>query len=209
MKKRAIFYLAIVMFLLAGPKTISGQDTIIAGSFPSAESLKSWTEEWKIISEAFQEQLKTLHINSDSFRRQMEIFNEQMKDFHLDQIVIPNNIPSGFENYFNKDAFATTVNLKGESKTKEVVIDIEKEIPVLLVFINGGVKSGNVSIGIYDPNGKKQGGFSIENDTNGNNEVVNGSINKRFSAPIPGKWKVKVDSDKAFGNIFITSMQKP
>ena len=208
MKKRANLILVVVMLLTGIPKTIFGQDTIIVGSFPSPESLKNLTEGLDIMTEALEEQLKTLHINNDSFMKQMKIFQEQMKDFHIEPIVIPDEITEGVWNDFARDMFATTVNLKGESKTKEVVISVEKEIPAMCLMINGEIQSGNVSVGIFDPDGKKQGSFTIAGVAGEKGEVVNGSINKNFKAPMTGKWKVKIDSDKAYGNIFITSMQK-
>jgi len=208
MKKRAILYLAIAMLLIELPKTIFGQDTIIVGSFPSAESLKTFTEDMEIMQEALKKQLKDFHINHDSFMKQMEIFKDQMKDFHIDPIVIPDDFSQSFGNTFDKDMFATTVNLQGESKPKEVIVKVEKEIPVMFLTINGGIKSGSVSVEIYDPNGKKQGSFTIENDADENSEVTNGSINRSFKAPMKGKWKVRVDSNKAYGNVFITSIQK-
>ena len=208
MKKRANLFLVVVMLLTGIPKTIFGQDTIIVGSFPSPESLKNLTEGLDIMTEALEEQLKTLHINNDSFMKQMKIFQEQMKDFHIEPIVIPDEITKGVWNDFARDMFATTVNLKGESKTKEVVISVEKEIPAMCLMINGEIQSGNVSVGIFDPDGKKQGSFTIASETGEKGEVVNGSINKNFKAPMTGKWKVKIDSDRAYGNIFITSMQK-
>ena len=129
MKKRANLILVVVMLLTGVPKTIFGQDTIIVGSLPSLESLSNMTEGLDIMTEALEEQLKTLHINNDSFMKQMKIFQEQMKDFHIEPIVIPDEITKGVWNDFARDMFATTVNLKGESKTKEVVISVEKEIP--------------------------------------------------------------------------------
>lgn len=208
MKKRANLFLVVVMLLTGVPKTIFGQDTIIVGSLPSLESLHNMTEGLDIMTEALEEQLKTLHINNDSFMKQMKVFQEQMKDFHIEPIVIPDVITKGVWNDFARDMFATTVNLKGESKTKEVVISVEKEIPDMCLMINGAIQSGNVSVGIFDPDGKKQGSFTIASEAGEKGEVVNGSINKSFKAPMTGKWKVKIDSDKAHGNIFITSMQK-
>jgi hypothetical protein len=125
-----------------------------------------------------------------------------------DPLVIPDDIAKNFGNDFDRDVFTTTVNLKGESKTKEIVVNVEKKIPVMFLIIKGGVKSGIISVEIYDPNGKKQGGFSIESDNSKIGEIVNGSINKSLKRPIIGNWKIKIDSDKAIGDIFITSIQK-
>jgi len=209
MKKRAILFLVSVMFIqVTTSKTTLGQDTIVGGSFPSAESFKSMTEVWEIMEDAFKEQLKALDINTDSLMKQMELLKEQMEKFPLDPFVIPDDIANNFGKNFERVVFATTINLKGESKTKEIVVNVEQEIPVMFLIINGSVKSGKAIIEIYDPKGNKQGSFTIENENNENNELVNSSINKSLKKPMLGEWKVKVDSDKAIGNVFITTMQK-
>jgi len=209
MKKRAILFLVSVVFLLFGinSRTVLCQDTIATGSFPSTESFKTMTEGWKIMEQAFKEQFKALDLNTDSLKYYLELLNEQIKNLP-DPMVIPDDIAKSFGNNFDRNVYTTTVNLKGESKIKEVVVNVEEKIPVMFLIINGGVKSGIISVEIYDPNGKKQGGFSIESDDSKNGEIVNGSINKSLKKPMIGNWKIRVDSDKAIGNVFITSMQK-
>ena len=208
MKKRAILILATTLILFGTKlKTVYGQDTIVAGSFPSTESLNSMTNALGIMEEALMEQLKALDMNSDSLKYYMGLLNEQMKNLP-DPFVIPDDIATTFGNNFDRDVFATTVNLKGESKTEEIVVRVKKKIPVMFLIINGVVKSGNIIVEIFDPNGMKQGSFSIENDDKNNGEVVNSSMNKSLKAPIKGKWKVKINSVNAHGNINITSMQK-
>ena len=192
------------------PSKSFGQDTIIIRTLPSTGSYKMLEEELKIMEDAMKEKVKVMkiQINTDSIMQNMEVFKDQMKHFSEKIVVIPDDFTFNFEHNFEKNVFATTVVLTGDSKNKEVVVKVEKEVPSLSLSINGEVRSGNVNVGIYDPKGKKQGSFSIENENNKDGETVNGSLNKNLSSPMIGDWKVKIESDKAKGNVIVTSIQK-
>lgn len=208
MKKRAILVLATTLILFEAKfKTVYGQDTIVAGSFTSTESFNSMTDALEIMQEALKEQLKALEKNSDSLKYYMEFLNDQMKKIP-DPFSIPDDIAKNYGNDFEREQHFEMVDLKGDSKTRNILINVEKEIPFMFLIIKGELNSGKAIIEIYTPNNIQKGSFKIENIKDENNQSVNSSINKIFKKPIIGEWKVKVQSDKAFGNIIITSIQK-
>jgi len=208
MKNRAILSAIIVILLLGTTiKSAACQDTIYTGSFPSAEDLKAIQEQMKVMEFALQEQFKALDLNSESLEKNLESIREQLEN--MPKIEIPEDFMKEFQFNFERNMFATTVKLEGESGKKEVVIVVEEENPFLHLNINGSVKTGSVRVEIIDPSGKRQGSFTIENSDNGNGEMVNSSINKNIKNPSTGKWKIQVTSEKATGNIYVSSMQMP
>jgi len=208
MKKRAILIFITTLFFLGAKLTTTiGQDTIVAGSFPAIESLSSNIDALGIMQEALKEQLKALEINSDSLNYYMELLNDQMKKVP-NAFAIPDDIAKNYGSDFVREQHIEFIELKGKVETKNILINVEKEIPVMFLVINGEVNIGKSIIEIYDPNNIQQGSFKIQNKKDENNQSVNSSINKTFKKPILGEWKVKVQSDKAFGNVIITSIQK-
>ncbi len=239
MKTRArLFALLLILVPGSAGLTIQAQDTIYTGAFPSPEAFKELTEQLRIMEFTLQENLKDLEFNADSLafnldRLRMDLENlprplipeDFMYDLQENLLMFQEDFLKDFqeENYFHfqedfmrdfdenfqKRFFATTVDLEAESGKKEVIINVEEEIPVLYININGGIKTGNVKVEIFDPEGKKQGSFYIENTDINSKDAVNGSLNKNINMPLTGNWKVMINSEKASGHIFISSMQHP
>lgn len=202
MKKRAIILPIYVISLLGlSSKTIFSQDTIVSGSF----YVESFNDFLEIMNHAVKEQF---NMNSDSFNLSFNILLNQKMNILTEVLSVPDNIAYSYGNDFERDVSTTTVTLKGESRTKEIDVNVKNKIPVMFLIIKGGVKSGNIKVEIFDPNGKKYRGFAIGSDESKNGEIVNGALNKSLQTPIIGKWAIRIDSDNAVGKIYVTSIQK-
>jgi len=207
MKERAILFIVISLILLGLKKDIiNGQITMAPSLYSTTDSLNSAPDALGIMQKALMEQLKALEISSDSLEYYMGVLNDKLKKMDM-SFFIPDEIAKDYGNDFDRDHKNEIVELSGETKTRNIPISVEKSIPVLFIIINGEVNSGKVIIEIYDPNNNKLGSFKLQNN-NTNNQTVNNSINKTFKNPTIGEWKVRVDSEKAFGSIAVTTIQK-
>ena len=97
------------------------------------------------------------------------------------------------------------IKFKNSSDVKEVSIAVKNDDSILQLMISSIVESGELSVEIYDPTNKKQGNFSIGTQLNSTelNEKVRGQIQKKFTTPKEGTWKVKFIAKNASGNINI------
>ncbi|MFV0266043.1 MAG: hypothetical protein ACK5HT_02800 [Draconibacterium sp.] len=97
------------------------------------------------------------------------------------------------------------IKFKNSSDVKEVIIEVKSDDSMLQLMISSIVESGELSVEIYDPTNKKQGNFSIGTQLNSTelNEKVRGQIQKKFTTPKEGTWKVKFIAKNASGNISI------
>jgi hypothetical protein len=205
MKNRAILFMSITLILMGFKlDTVSAQDS---KTNSLVDSLNSTTAAFGIMQEALLEQLKALEISSDSLQYYMGMLNEKTKDLQL-SFSIPEEIAKEYGDDFEREHNNEIIELKGETKTRNILVNVEKNIPVLFIVINGKINSGTTVIELYDPNNKQLGSFKLQNKNDKNNKSVNNKINKTFKNPIPGGWKVKVLSEKATGNIVVSTIQK-
>ena len=100
-----------------------------------------------------------------------------------------------------------SLKFAGESKKAEVIIKSSSEYNYLKIAINCMLEEGDITIDIIDPNGKKQGTFTIKSDKTTNigskteiREMVSGSMNKVLSEPINGEWIIRAIPSSAKGN---------
>lgn len=98
------------------------------------------------------------------------------------------------------------LTFEGESKKAEVIIKATSEYNYLKIAINCMLEEGDITMDIIDPNGKKQGTFTIKTDKTTNigsktviREMVSGSMNKVLSEPIKGDWIIKAIPNSAKG----------
>lgn len=98
-----------------------------------------------------------------------------------------------------------TIELKNDSENKEVIIEANENDCCFILRINSLAQAGDIRIEIYDPEGKKQGNFSVgcEIDSKNSNETVNGMIAKHIENPALGKWKVKILPKNASGKVIL------
>ena len=118
----------------------------------------------------------------------------------------------------NSEQFTTTRNLTFESssKTQAINVKIPENTGGLYIEITCGVRKGNVTIEIYDPNGTKKGEFSVEaletNELEKDDSLINfmkngaiGEINKGIENPTFGVWKIKFIPENATGQVEMKS----
>lgn len=101
------------------------------------------------------------------------------------------------------------IDLKNESQTKEVKIEMNEKECRFNLRINSMVRGGEVTIEIYNPKGKKQGNFSVgcEIQSDHSQETVNGQISKLIENPELGDWKIKIIPKNAVGKVAIDFSQ--
>ncbi|WP_299334504.1 hypothetical protein [uncultured Psychroserpens sp.] len=113
--------------------------------------------------------------------------------------------------------FSMTRNLgfKESSKVQTVDIKISEGTSALRLDIKCGVRKGDVTIEIYDPEGTKQGEFSVESiETEDDGSLFNmlkkgveGQINKFIKNPQSGTWTIKFIPKNSTGSVKILSWQ--
>ncbi len=119
----------------------------------------------------------------------------------------------------------------GETGDRQVVIDVHQETRMLSFMFQSKISAGNLTMNIFDPNGKGEGGFVLEaveqvekgatnnsnqnSNQNSNNGVhtytmvhskggkSSGSMNKQIEHPIPGVWTVKISAKELTGSLGI------
>jgi hypothetical protein len=110
------------------------------------------------------------------------------------------------------DSFAKTnlereISLKNDSKTEEITITIEQGTKLFELMINSSIKSGKLTIEIFDPSGTKQGNFSVETQLGSDkNEQVVGNFHKSLKEPQSGNWRIKIIPVMANGLLSIRTV---
>lgn len=105
-----------------------------------------------------------------------------------------------------------------DSKSKDITLNINKKTEKFFLNISCEVKVGSLTVKIYDPNGDKQGEFSVESQMkdekyesgiisidNINREIVEGNISKEIKNPVKGNWIIKLIPKKTHARISINS----
>ena len=94
----------------------------------------------------------------------------------------------------------------GESKNAEVIVKSTSEYNYLKIAINCVLTEGDITIEIIDPDGEKQGNFTVKSDKSvkaGSNTVVeqrvSGSMTKNIGEPKQGDWIIKAIPSSAKG----------
>jgi len=107
-----------------------------------------------------------------------------------------------------------TIHLNESSNTKEIKLEVNDDVKCLQIGLISTIESGALTIEIYDPNGDKQGNFSMESDLSSNSssagknkDLVCGQLNKTIKDPMKGNWIVKLKPKKVTGEIMINSRQ--
>ena len=119
-----------------------------------------------------------------------------------------------------------------ETEEKEISFPAYTNTLDIGFFLKSQIGKGELKVFIYDPNGKKEGGFHLEaiskeeaknkastsNSNKGSNIISytitedeefgsSGSMNKSISKPIPGTWRVKIIATKLTGALSIQLKQ--
>lgn len=99
---------------------------------------------------------------------------------------------------------ARTIQFENDSKAEDIFIEIKEKTQRLQLVISSSVRAGKLTIELYDPNGIKQGYFTIETQLKSEKkEQVNGNISKSIIEPQFGKWWVKIIPRDVTGDVRI------
>lgn len=101
----------------------------------------------------------------------------------------------------------TGIYFNGQSELTEIKIPI---VPLtnLNIIIESHINEGELTIELYDPQGEKQGNFTIGSPTFASKESVRGSISKKVANPSKGEWIVKLIPKNASGALEIQCIQQ-
>jgi hypothetical protein len=109
------------------------------------------------------------------------------------------------------------INFNGENEKIEISVQVSELNNVLKLKISSLVKTGELTIEVYDPTGEEQGKYSVGSQnslkTTGKtynstqNETVTGQISKLVESPIIGEWKIIVIPKNVKGSLMIDSDQ--
>lgn len=109
---------------------------------------------------------------------------------------------------------------ESNSEIRNVILKVDKKTAAFSLNIACKVQLGILTVEIYDPNGEKQGEFSIESHRkskmsingskvsifrNPKSENVEGNISKQINEPVKGNWIVKLIPKGAIADINIQS----
>ncbi len=103
-----------------------------------------------------------------------------------------------------------TIELEDSSDNEAIKLEVEDNTECLQIGVNSTIKSGSLTMEIFDPKGDKQGNFSVESQISSNakkKELVCGQLNKTFKEPIAGTWTVRLKPKRVTGKINIHSHQ--
>jgi hypothetical protein len=113
------------------------------------------------------------------------------------------------ENSYTKSDLFRKIRLENNSKTAEILIDIKDNIQRFELWISSSINNGKLTIEVYDPDGIRQGYYSVGNQLNSEfEEEANGSIRKSLFEPQSGNWKVKIVPQEATGTIKIATANR-
>jgi len=111
------------------------------------------------------------------------------------------------------------IELNGEKDIQEIFLPVSENNSLLSLKITSVIHEGDLTIEVYDPEGERQGNFSIGCQYNSKTsrgaggsksspETVNGQILRTFNNPISGDWIVRIIPNNPVGSLQIESSQK-
>ncbi|WP_299114507.1 hypothetical protein [uncultured Winogradskyella sp.] len=102
------------------------------------------------------------------------------------------------------------IELEGSSDTENIKIEVDKDVNKIHIGVSSTIKSGYLTVEVYDPKGNKKGNFSVESQIKPGDkkkELVCGQMQKQIDEPIEGTWIVKLIPRDAVGTISIHTSQ--
>lgn len=97
-----------------------------------------------------------------------------------------------------------TIELEDSSDNEAIKLEVEGNTECLQIGVNSTIKSGSLTMEIYDPKGDKQGNFSVESQISSNTssggkkkELVCGQLNKTIKEPMAGTWTIRLKPKKS------------
>ncbi|WP_157491216.1 hypothetical protein [Flammeovirga sp. SJP92] len=112
----------------------------------------------------------------------------------------------------SEDILIKNITLSNKSNgSKPITFDVPTKT-TLYIGVRAHIRSGNVSIEIFNPKGIKEGELSLKYQPNSNEnsdgpEYTSGALNKTISNTDVGEWQIKISSQKSNGNIAMSVAQ--
>jgi hypothetical protein len=98
------------------------------------------------------------------------------------------------------------LELENDSREDEVVLSIPENTREMQIKVYGQISNGRLVVELYDPNGKKEGTFSLSTKGKpGKNAQATGNLTKSLRDPEAGDWIVKILPANVTGDIGIRS----
>jgi len=99
-----------------------------------------------------------------------------------------------------------TLELEDDSRKDEVILNIPENTREMQIKVYGRISSGRLVIELYDPNGKKEGTFSLSTRGNpGKSSQATGNLTKSLRDPEGGDWVIMIVPGNVTGHIAIHS----
>ncbi len=100
-----------------------------------------------------------------------------------------------------------TILLEQDSNPEEVILTMPENTKRFRLQIGSTISDGELTIEFYDPNGKKQGNFTVGTQMKSEKrEIVKGNIHKSWQEPLSGDWRVRIIPFETTGEINIESV---
>lgn len=121
----------------------------------------------------------------------------------------------------------TFIRLKGETEVKEVIVPLRDSLNSVNLSVTSSIRTGELTIEIFDPTGEKYGNFTLGYQTNNSvslkkenqkittqdidngDEKAHGNLFRTIKNPVRGAWKARITNKGAVGNILIQFMNQP
>lgn len=127
--------------------------------------------------------------------------------FFLPFISFSQNVQRGEKN--TKLNMSRFIKLKQSSSQQVIVIEVDNNTATFEYLIETTVNSGELTVEILNPNGEREGIFSVGTQLSlVASEIAKGTITDSFSMPKPGEWKIIIKPKLASGEISIQHLFK-
>ena len=110
---------------------------------------------------------------------------------------------------YNGITMTRNIQFNGSSDSEQIKVEVSDDTKDLNLNVNGTIKSGYLTVEIFDPKGNKKGNFSIESQISASDtkkEMVCGQMSKQIKDPMKGNWIIKLTPKNVVGDITINSM---
>ena len=106
------------------------------------------------------------------------------------------------------DGFTKDIRFNQEDSFYQIKLDLNNSIPYLAFNFKGEIDEGVLMVSIFDPNGKKEGGFELlaysKADQKRKSTSVNGDMQKKINNPMTGTWTIEIKENDGIGSLEVT-----
>lgn len=111
-------------------------------------------------------------------------------------------------NFSDRSSFEEKIEFNDNNTGYKIVLDVDKSLSHIDFKFEAIIDKGDLLIVIFDPNGKREGGFELQArttpDRKHNSTSVNGNMKKQILHPLLGEWVISVKAINAKGTITVS-----